>query len=198
MERLGAETIDGRTAEGFRIQLGAIDVKIWADPKTLLPIRVEETTEAADGPKVSIVMTDFQVNVPLDESLFSVDVPPGYTVQQTMQIDASKSPWAYLADALKMAAEYNDGVFPPALRGEQGIDGIMQRAATTLVEKHGKGSPRTAEAIEGCCHEAGGSLRRSVCPAARRLALRGQRRQAGHARTGPFSGSNRRRAADVW
>ena len=71
VERLGVKTIDGRTAEGFRIQLGAIDVKIWADPKTLLPIRVEETTKDKTGPKARIVMTDFHVNVPLDESLFS-------------------------------------------------------------------------------------------------------------------------------
>jgi outer membrane lipoprotein-sorting protein len=138
VERLGVETIDGRRAEGFRIQLGAVEVKIWADPKTLLPIRVETATGAGAGPEVRIVMTDFQVGVDLDKSLFSLDVPPGYTIQQTMQIDASKSPWAYLADALKMAAEYNDGVFPPTLRGEQGLDGVFQRAAKTLAEKHDK------------------------------------------------------------
>lgn len=142
VERLGVKTIDGRSAQGFDIQLGTTEVKIWADPKTLLPIRVEQTSETPGVSKVRIVMTDFKVNIPLDESLFSVDVPLGYTVQQTMQLDASKSPWAYLADALKMAAEYNDGVFPPTLRGEQGIDGIMLRAAKTLAEKHSKASPQ--------------------------------------------------------
>jgi outer membrane lipoprotein-sorting protein len=135
VERLGVETIDGRPAEGFRIQLGAIEVKIWADPKTLLPIRVEQASGAAAGPEVRIVMTDFQVGVDLDESLFSVDVPAGYTVQQTMQIDASKTPWAYLAEALKIAAEYNDGVFPPTLRGEEGLDGLIQRAVKRIDEK---------------------------------------------------------------
>ena len=82
-------------------------------------------------------MTDFQVGVDLDESLFSLEVPAGYTVQQTAQIDLSKKPIAYLAEALKMAAEHNDGVFPPTLRGEEGIDGIMQRAAKSLGQKHG-------------------------------------------------------------
>jgi outer membrane lipoprotein-sorting protein len=139
VERLGLETIDGRPAEGFRIQLGSVEVKIWADPKTLLPIRVEEKTAA--GPEAHLVMTDFQVGVDLDESLFSLDVPPGYTIQQSMQLDLSKTPWAYLADALKMAAEYNDGVFPPTLRGEKGIDGILQRAAKSLAEERGKESP---------------------------------------------------------
>jgi outer membrane lipoprotein-sorting protein len=139
-ERLDVKTIDGRPTEGFRIQLGAIDVKIWADPKTLLPIRVEESTKSTPGPEVHVVMSDFNVGVSLDESLFSVDVPPGYTLEETMQVDLPKTPWPLVTDALKTAAEYNDGVFPPTLRGEQGIDGIMMRAAKTLTEKPGKSS----------------------------------------------------------
>jgi outer membrane lipoprotein-sorting protein len=136
VEPLGVKTIDSHKAEGFRIQLGSIDVNIWADPTTLLPVRVEETS--AD-PKASTIMTDFRFNAPLDKSLFSVEVPPGYTVQQTAQIDASK-PWAFLSGALKMAADCNHGVFPPALRGEQGTVSVIQRGTQTLLEKH-KGSP---------------------------------------------------------
>ena len=86
-------------------------------------------------------MSDFQVGVDLDESLFSVDVPAGYTVQQTMQLDLSKKPVAYLADALKWTAEHNDGVFPATLRGEQGMDGIARRAGTALAKKLAKTPP---------------------------------------------------------
>ena len=141
VERLGTKTIDDRTAEGFQIQVGAINVKMWADPKTLLPIRVEQNTVAAAGPKVSIVMTDFQINTDLDESLFSLDIPPGYTVTQTLNMDVAKiakNPLAGLAEALKMAAEYNNNTFPDTLRGENGIDGILQRAMKTLAEKQGE------------------------------------------------------------
>jgi len=158
VERLGVKTIDGRPAEGFRIQLGAIEVKIWADPKTLLPIRVEQATVDAAGPEVRIVMTDFRVGVDLDESLFSLDVPAGYTVQQTMQIDASKRPLDYLAEALKTAAEYNDGVFPPTLRGEQGLDGLIQRAVKRIDEKLGKASTeeKLKQATDVIRNQAGG------------------------------------------
>jgi outer membrane lipoprotein-sorting protein len=138
VERLGVETIDGRRAEGFRIRHGALEVKVWADPKTLLPIRVEEARSAA--PEDRIVMTDFQVGVDLDESLFSLDVPAGYTVQ-TIQVDLSKKPIAVLAETLKFAAEHNDGVFPPTLLGEPGLGDIMRRAATAVEKKHGKDSP---------------------------------------------------------
>ncbi len=139
-ERLGTEKIDGRPAVSFRIQVGAVDVKLWADPKTLLPVRVEESS-AMGATNCYIVMTDFRVNVDLDKSLFSLDLPANYTIQQTMQLDASKLPGTYLADMLKMAAESNDGMFPPELLGQQGIDGILLRAAKTMAEKHAKDSP---------------------------------------------------------
>jgi outer membrane lipoprotein-sorting protein len=76
VESLGVKVIDGRSAEGFRMQIGATEVEIWADPKTSLPIRVEQVTSGAT--EVRIVMTDFEADVDLDESLFSLDPPEGY------------------------------------------------------------------------------------------------------------------------
>jgi outer membrane lipoprotein-sorting protein len=136
VERLGRKAIDGQAAEGFRVELGAMQVEIWADPKTLLPIRVEYRGKE---PRTTLIMTDFRFNVPLDESLFSVEVPSGYAVQQSAQVDASK-PWVFLTGALRVAAECNEGVFPPSLRGEQGIVSVIQRGMPALLEKH-KGSP---------------------------------------------------------
>jgi outer membrane lipoprotein-sorting protein len=140
VDRLGVKTIDGRAAEGYRFKTGAADVTIWADPKTSLPIRVEETSEGAvlSTMNVSVTMTDFQVDVPLEESLFSLDVPPGYTTKEPMQIDLPKDPFAFLKGGLKLAAEYNGGVFPPQLRGENGFDGILDRAFKAEIEKHTK------------------------------------------------------------
>jgi outer membrane lipoprotein-sorting protein len=156
VERLPAEMIDGRRTEGFRIQLGAVEVKVWADPKTSLPIRVEEITAS---PETHIVMTDFQVGADLDNSLFSLDVPVGYTVQNTMQLDFSKKPIAYVAEALKMAAEFNGGVFPPALRGEQGIDGITQRGMIAWSKEHAKDPPDQQRAkVLGFAMKLGGAL----------------------------------------
>lgn len=133
---LGTKTIDDRSAEGFGIQVGSIDVQVWADAKTLLPVRAEYVSAE---PSASTTMTDFRVKVPLDEALFSVNVPADYTIQQTTEIDASKVN-ELLAGALKLAAESNDGVFPPALRGEHGVIGTIQLGTATLIEKH-KGSP---------------------------------------------------------
>ena len=139
VERLGVETIDGHRAEGFRICRGGSEQKIWADPKTSLPVRVE-WIESVGRDEVRTVMTDFQINMDVDESLFRLDVPAGYTVQ-TMEIDSSKPFTAYLADTLKFAAEHNGDVFPPTLLGEQGLPDILRRAVTALEKKYGKDSP---------------------------------------------------------
>lgn len=90
LERLGSTTIDGRQSVGFRVDMGAKEMKIWADSQTLLPIRVEVST----GEESHTVMTDFQFDVELDPALFRLDVPDGYTVQQTNQIDFSQEPSA--------------------------------------------------------------------------------------------------------
>jgi hypothetical protein len=76
----------------------------------------------------------------LEVSLFGLDVPAGYTVQYQPVLDLSKNPISYLAETLKMVAEMNNGVFPSNLRGDDGIDGIVQRYAKTSMDKHAKES----------------------------------------------------------
>jgi outer membrane lipoprotein-sorting protein len=139
-ERLGSETIDGHRAEVFRYRSNdtqektVVETKIWADLKTSLPVRIE--TSVRGKFESDRVMTGFQYDVDLDPALFRVEVPDGYAVRQS-QMDFSKGPLSLVAEALGMAAENNGGVFPATLTGDQGIDGIMQRAATDLWKKHG-------------------------------------------------------------
>ena len=127
--------------------MGAIDVKIWTDPKTSLPLRIEETVarKGSENPDVKIVMSDFRIGMHLDESLFRLEVPDGYAVQQGPQLNLAKKPIQYLADTLKFAAENNDGMFPETFRGDKGIDGILQRATQKLAVKHANDSAALAK-----------------------------------------------------
>ena len=131
-EPLGIEVIDGRRAVGFRIRHGHGETTIWADPKTSLPIRVERAYSGET--EISIVMTDFEIDPDLDESLFSLDVPEGYSVNK-MQLEFPKSPLMLVAKAFGMAAEMNDGVFPPALLGEQGLEESMPNLMKAYLQK---------------------------------------------------------------
>lgn len=131
-EPLGIEVIDGRRAVGFRMRYGHAETKIWADPKTSLPIRVEYLISGET--EIHIVMTDFEIDPDLDESLFSLDVPEGYTVDK-LQLDMPKNPLVFLAKTLGIAAELNGGVFPSALRGEQGLVNTLPRLGPEYLEK---------------------------------------------------------------
>jgi hypothetical protein len=102
-------------------------------------------------------MSDFQMGSDLAESLFSVEVPAGYNVQQTMQIDLAKKPVAYLADALKWAAEHNDGVFPDTLQGEQGMDGVLRRACAALASKLANNKAEMTKQVSEIAMKLGGA-----------------------------------------
>ena len=82
-ESLGEKDIDGRRVVGFRISLPAAVFSVWGDPKTGLPVRIEATM--AMMPNVKITMSDFEFNVDMDESLFSVEPPAGYEVIQVQR-----------------------------------------------------------------------------------------------------------------
>ena len=156
VKQLGVQTIDGRQAQGFRFRQGSIEVDIWADPKTLLPLRVEETFNSETN--IHIVMSDFQVNPALDSSLFSVEVPPGYTLQHTAQIDLSRKPITYLAGALKAAAEFKGGVFPSDVVGNQGLTQLLPQLRAALEKKYGKDSPEMFKAASDLSMDMAGAF----------------------------------------
>lgn len=129
VKELGQRQIDGRQAVGFRLRVNNREMTVWADPETALPIRVERTSGLMK-PRYHHVMSDFQYNVELDESLFSLEPPDGYLVQET-SVDASTSQEEDLVQLLRVyAAEREDGMFPPTLSGseiEAGVSPIVQR-----------------------------------------------------------------------
>ena len=79
-EELGPKEIDGRLASGYRIERGREVVDIWADAQTGVPIQVEMEVAKRVG-QVHITMTDFEFGVELDEKLFILKVPEGYTLE---------------------------------------------------------------------------------------------------------------------
>jgi len=81
---LGEKKINGLTVIGYHVQKPAVDITVWADPQTKLPVEMTNTS----GP-TTYTMTDIVFDVELDESLFNLEIPDGYTVH-TMQVDASE------------------------------------------------------------------------------------------------------------
>ena len=81
-KELGEKALDGRRVTGFVATKGNYEFTIWVDSVSGELVSIEHDSFVNDQ-SAHITMTDFQFNVPLDESLFSFDVPAGYEANET-------------------------------------------------------------------------------------------------------------------
>ncbi len=123
VERLGEQEIDGRKAIGFA---GPNDeVRIWADPETAVPIRVEIRLGKLFG-----ILKNFKFDEPIDDSQVSMDVPDGYTLAEA-EVDFTKGTEEDFIASLRIWAEVLlDGKFPEAVGTED-----YMKEMTSLGEK---------------------------------------------------------------
>jgi hypothetical protein len=111
VENLGEQMIDGRKAIGFVGRGHNEEVTIWADAQTAVPIRIEVHI----GQDLAFTMKDFEFDVEVEESLVSMDVPPGYTLKDT-QMDLGNATEQDFVESLRIWAEIIlDGSFPDAI-----------------------------------------------------------------------------------
>ena len=130
IQDLGEKEINGQKAVGFYVKGFNDGLTIWANKKTTLPIRIEIT----EG-KTSTVIKNIEFDVPLEESLVSMEVPAGYTMKDiAIHIIEVPAPDNHLSNAteedlvesLRIWAEIIlDGAFPDAI----GTDHFMKQAA---------------------------------------------------------------------
>ena len=106
---LGETTVEGRDAVGFRIQCPDCTITVWADVHSSYPVRVE----LVEG-NATYTVSQVKLNVPVDESLFSLVPPQGYAVQ-TIQNDMSPPREQDLLNLLAVWTADMDGEFPPVL-----------------------------------------------------------------------------------
>jgi hypothetical protein len=97
---LGEKEIDGKKAVGFRNKNGDTQLDVWGDPSTGWPVRIETVWNGT--PKTETVFKDFQFNVAVDESRFSLEVPEGYT-KRIVEVDASPAAESDLIATFQMA-----------------------------------------------------------------------------------------------
>ena len=109
-ESLGKREIDGKKATGFHVIDGSMDWTIWVNDQTSFPIRVELKTSMFGAPMVE-VMTDFVFDEPMDDSLFSLTPPSGYTIEK-QQVNTSLPREEDLINGLRLATWATCGLFP--------------------------------------------------------------------------------------
>jgi outer membrane lipoprotein-sorting protein len=92
-QRIADEELNGQKTHVYRLKKvdffggrGVVEegesAKVWVDPESGLPVRIELVSLSADKKdKARMVFDEFVWNQPLDETLFSLEVPEGFTLQ---------------------------------------------------------------------------------------------------------------------
>jgi hypothetical protein len=107
IEDLGTKQIDGRAAVGFLARHPRAEITLWADARTGLPVRIEQK----EG-QMLVTVKNLQFDVPMEDALFSMEVPAGYS-EQKMELDLFGSTEADFIEGLRILAEqFGDGRFP--------------------------------------------------------------------------------------
>lgn len=92
-EHLGEKEIDGQYVTGFRVfqkdQYFQYDITIWADTENGVPSLVEAIANplGESYPSIKWTMSNFDLDAELDEELFSLEVPVGYTLAYQSDLD---------------------------------------------------------------------------------------------------------------
>jgi hypothetical protein len=129
VEQLGERVIDGRKVVGFLAEGPQEGVTIWADAESAVPVRIE--LRAGNTP---FILKNIEFDVPVDESLVSMDVPAGYTLKQD-QPDFSDVSEADFVESLRIGAQIlGDGQFPENVNTGNLMQqvGFLQEKVTVL------------------------------------------------------------------
>ncbi|MHC4644417.1 MAG: LolA family protein [Planctomycetota bacterium] len=88
-QNIGQAEIDGRKVVGFHVKYDAAELTVWADADNGAPVRVEslgpvrsETASDPEGLTVRTTLSNLVYGEKLDDTLFSLVVPEGYSVEQ--------------------------------------------------------------------------------------------------------------------
>ncbi len=91
---LPSRVIDNQKTVGFVCNEGPyVDLKVWVDPDTLLPVRMESASkDASTGKPVHEVTQNIVYNDDLDETLFNVAAPSDYQVDSVLASSSTAEP----------------------------------------------------------------------------------------------------------
>ena len=121
VSNIGQRTIDGMRVVGFQLtrENDENGIIVWANPQTSLPIRIEQTVKDENGQVIKSVTTNIIFDAELDQSLFRLDAPKGYThrfvdgphertVKLTKRMNSAKKMKKILLNCIMYAQEHEN------------------------------------------------------------------------------------------
>ena len=79
VEDLGREKLDGRSVRKLQSRKDKRITTVWVNPQTNYPVQIEH--KWMDQSRSSVMYTSIQIDTELDDALFSLEPPEGYTVK---------------------------------------------------------------------------------------------------------------------
>ena len=134
-EQLGEKEINGQHVTGFRVlqedQYFEYDITIWADSESGFPSMVEAIAKPFDEsyPSIKWTMENFNVDVEMDEELFSLDLPEGYTLayqEDLEKLEVKTEPSDESEKIVQMLELWSEGKKNEAIEFLLGIDWTKQ------------------------------------------------------------------------
>ncbi|MFO0890901.1 MAG: hypothetical protein U0790_17380 [Isosphaeraceae bacterium] len=122
---IGEKTLGTVKAVGFRVQEGGgYERVVWADPQTHLPIQVDFSGPFGDK-TIRSTIDNIQLDPELEDALFSLESPAGYTLQKQELAGADDkddgTPEAAIRILLRSYAEGASGAFPKRIDDWQAL-----------------------------------------------------------------------------
>jgi hypothetical protein len=118
-KELGEQELDGKRTVVFEVGGPNERVKVWADPETALPVRIELGTG-----QLFVIMKNFQFDPPIDQSQVSMDVPAGYTLKET-GVSMGEASEADFIESLRIWAKViGNGTFPDEIGTENAMKNV--------------------------------------------------------------------------
>jgi hypothetical protein len=120
-EDLGTSMLDGIEVQGFRSTdpafmggTGEVEVQVWVDVKTRLPVRVDMKMKVSDQIETHCTSYDFQWDVPVSAAEFTPIIPPDYTPSLTDGTKAVSPTEQGAIEGLQFCVEFT-GTYPKRL-----------------------------------------------------------------------------------
>ncbi|MFI5457564.1 MAG: outer membrane lipoprotein carrier protein LolA [Isosphaerales bacterium] len=128
---VGDKLIGDVRVRGFLVKKFGMEMTIWVDPGTRLPVRIESSNRI-QGKEIRVTLTDFQIDPKVDEALFRIEPPTGYSLQRAestmleMDEKAFLNPEKAAVAMLRNFAEKTGGTFPKRLDDLTEVDQVFR------------------------------------------------------------------------
>lgn len=116
-ENLGNARIDGIDVEGYRVFDDDMTTTIWIDPETNEIVQVEQ--EFPSSPGMNFVMNNIRFDIELDNALFDLTPPDGYTPLGTLKAENQVDEQSLIEFLRLWGMASTNGIYQPISVGPQ-------------------------------------------------------------------------------